>query len=47
MYEVTFTVDGIQRKLSVNANDAIQAQEIVTNMFGKGNVQIINWRRIN
>ena len=47
MYEVTFTVDGIQRKLSVDANDAIQAQEIITNMFGLGNVQIINWKRIN
>ena len=46
MYEVTYTVDGIQRVLTINANDAIQAQEIVTNMYGKGNVQIINWRRI-
>lgn len=47
MYEVTYSVNGIVRKITVNGQDAIQAQEIVTNMFGKGNVQIINWRRIN
>lgn len=46
MYEVTYSVNGIVRKISINANDAIQAQEIVTNMFGTGNVQIINYRRI-
>lgn len=46
MYEVTYSVDGIIRKLTVNANDAIQAQNIITNMFGMGKVQIINVRRI-
>ena len=46
MYEVTYSVDGIVRKITVNANDAVQGQTIVTNMFGKGNVQIINCRRI-
>lgn len=47
MYEVTYSNNGIVRKITVNGQDAIQAQEIVTDMFGKGNVQIINWRRIN
>lgn len=47
MYEVTYSNNGIVRKITVNGQDAIQAQEIVTNMFGKGNVQIINYRRIN
>lgn len=46
MYEVTYSVNGIVRKITINANDAIQAQEIIINMFGIGNVQIINYRRI-
>lgn len=33
MYEVTYSVDGIIRKINVNANDAVQAQSIATNMF--------------
>ena len=45
MYEVTYSIDGIVRTLDVPANDAVQAQQIITNMFGKGNVQIINWKR--
>lgn len=45
MYEVTYSIDGIVRTLDVPASDAVQAQEIITNMFGKGNVQIINWKR--
>ena len=47
MYEITYSNNGIVRKISINANDAVQAQEVVTNMFGKGNVQIINWKGIN
>lgn len=46
MYEVTYSVDGIVRTLNVNANDSVQAQQIITNMFGTGKVQIINWRRL-
>lgn len=45
MYEVTYSIDGIVRTLDVPASDAVQAQQIITNMFGKGNVQIINWKR--
>lgn len=46
MYEVTYSVDGIVRTLNVNASDSVQAQQIITNMFGTGKVQIINWRRL-
>lgn len=46
MYEVTYSVNGIQRTLTVNANDSVAAQQIITNMFGAGNVQIISWRRL-
>lgn len=46
MYEVTYTNDGIMKKITINASDAIQAQQIVTNMYGTGRVQIINCRRV-
>lgn len=46
MYEVTYSVDGIVRKLEIPAQDSVTATEIVTNMFGRGKVQIIGWRRI-
>lgn len=46
MYEVTYSVNGIVRSLNIKADDAIQAQQIITNMFGMENMQIINWRRI-
>ena len=42
MYEVTYVIDGIQKKIVINANDSIQATEIFTNMYGSGRVQIIN-----
>ena len=46
MYEVTYVIDGIQRKTSIKATDGVQAQEIFTNMYGSGKVQIINIRRL-
>lgn len=46
MYEVTYSIDGILKKINVNANDAYQAQTIFTNMYGTAKVQIINIRRI-
>lgn len=48
MFEVTYVLDGVQRKISINANDSIQATQIFTNMYssGFGNIQIINVRRI-
>ena len=45
MYEVTISIDGILKTIHVNAKDGIQAQEIITNMYGNGKVQIINVRR--
>lgn len=46
MYEVTYSIDGIIKKISINASDSIQAQMIFTNMYGSGRTQIINIRRI-
>lgn len=46
MYEVTYTIDGIIRKVTINANDSLQAQEIFINMYGSGKTQIINIRRV-
>lgn len=46
MYEVTYSINGIIRKVKINANDSIQAQNIFTNMYGAGQIQIINIRRI-
>ena len=46
MYEVTYVLDGVQRKMSVNANDAVTAQKIFTNMYSGFGIQIIDIRRI-
>ena len=46
MYEVTYSMEGIIRKIMINASDAVQAQSIFTNMYGSGKVQIINIRRV-
>lgn len=46
MYEVTYSIEGIIKKININANDAHQVMETITNMFGYGKVQIINIRRI-
>lgn len=46
MYEVTYSIEGIIRKVNINASDSIQAQNIFTNMYGSGKVQIINVRRV-
>lgn len=42
MYEVTYSLDGIIKKIIVNANDAITAQSMFTSMFSGGKVEIIN-----
>lgn len=42
MYEVTYSIDGILKKIQIPANDALQAQSIFTNMYNGGNVEIIN-----
>lgn len=46
MFEVTYSIEGIIRKITINANDSIQAQQIFTNMYGSGKYQIINIRRV-
>lgn len=46
MYEVTYSIDGILKKISINASDSIQAQQVFTNMYGVGKVQIINIKRL-
>lgn len=46
MYEVTYSIDGIIKKININASDSIQAQNIFTNMYGTGKMQIINIRRV-
>lgn len=43
MFEVTYSMEGIIRKIMINA---VQAQSIFTNMYGSGKVQIINIRRV-
>lgn len=46
MYEVTYSTDGIIKKININASDGQQVQQIMTNMYGFGKIQIINVRRI-
>lgn len=46
MFEVTYSFNGLIKKVTVSANDAVTAQQVFTNMYGSGNIQIINVRRI-
>ena len=46
MFEVTYSMEGIIRKIMINANDSVQAQQSFTNMYGNAKVQIINIRRV-
>lgn len=46
MFEVTYTIDGLIKKMQVNADDAIVAQNIFTNMFSGQKVEIINVVRV-
>ena len=46
MFEVTYVIDGIQKKMQVNAEDSITAQNIFTNMFSGQKVEIINVIRV-
>lgn len=46
MYEVTYVIDGVLHKMNVNANDGIMAQQLITNMYGTNQIQIIDIRRI-
>lgn len=46
MFEVTYSMEGIIRKIMINASDAVQAQNIFTNMYRNAKVLIINTRRV-
>lgn len=46
MFEVTYSIDGLLKKININAEDSILAQNIFTNMFSGQKVEIINVRRI-
>ena len=46
MYEVTYSIDGIIKKININASDSIQAQAIFTNMFSGQRIEIIDIRRV-
>lgn len=46
MYEVTYVIDGVQKKMMVNSNDAISAQKLFTNMYSGFAIQIIDIRRV-
>lgn len=46
MYKVKYSINGVLREITINASDALQAQTMFTNMYGNGNVQIIDIRRI-
>ena len=46
MFEVTYSLDGLIKKVTVSANDSVTAQQVFTNMYGSGSIQIINIRRI-
>lgn len=42
MYEVTYSMNGVIKKISVNASDPLTAIDIFTNMFGGGAIEIID-----
>ena len=46
MYDVTYSIDGVIKHISIKANDSIGVMNAITNMFGAGKVQIIDMRRI-
>lgn len=45
MYEVTLSINGIIHKINIPATDAAQINDIITNMYGNSNYQIINFIR--
>lgn len=46
MFEVTYSMDGLIRKIMINTSDSVQAQNLFTNMYVDAKVQIINIRRV-
>ena len=46
MYKVKIVIDGLVKEITVNANSSFEVQNIITNMYGTGKVQIIDIRRV-
>ena len=46
MYKVRYVINGIVKEMSVNAKNGFEAQQLITNMYGNGAIQIIDIRRI-
>ena len=46
MYKVKIVIDGLVKEITVNANSSFEVQNIITNMYGIGKVQIIDIRRV-
>lgn len=46
MYEITYSMDGILKKININANDEHSAFMIFTNMYSGQRIEIINIRRV-
>lgn len=47
MYKVKIVINGVLREMTINANNAIEVQQIITNMYsGVGEVEIIDMRRV-
>lgn len=47
MYKVKIVINGVLREMTINANNALEVQQIITNMYsGVGGVQIIDIRRV-
>ena len=46
MFEVTYSLNGLIKKIMINAIDVVQVTQIMTNMYGTGNIRIINIRRV-
>lgn len=48
MFEVIYSIDGVQAKGMIPANHQYEILNIITNMYGKNQrVQIINIRKVN
>ena len=46
MYKVKIVIDGLVKEITVNANSSFEIQNMITNMYGTGKVQIIDIRRV-
>lgn len=42
MYEITYSIDGIIKRISIQALSQMEAVNIFTNMYGSGKVQVIS-----